>query len=800
MERWKRYIAAFLCVATLILSFSVLSDVANAAASEVKSTLDFSAMPQQDNPTTSVQLIKEAGAVDAVNLFVAGNYTPVANPGGYMGEGYYIQKLDAGNGNVFQEAYLDLIYWVGTADPQGYLKVLASTDNNNYTEVFAQTEGNGDPWMETTRQSVTIELPMAKDAQTVYIKVVMQHWTTWEGAAVKTSTLRGMVEKDNAPTTPPPTVPDDTPTKEITAKFDFSSMATDVEQAEVRKDLMSYGLHDCGNVQIGGNYGNVATPGGYRGEGFVTHKLSAPDGQTLVSAKLDLRYWAYNAAGSNPGYLVVMTSTDGVTFTELTQINGDSSKSAAQSYIVDLPMAAGAKEIYVKVVMQHWESYEGAAVKKITITGRIPAEDGEIIGGETGEKHRVEEFYAFSDLKFGEVEAGDIGADTESNMYFGIDGVALLTPRGGYETAYAVWKLSAAKGETLEDAMFRFVGRTWYLTPSQKDNNTLKVLVSTDGANYSEVHCYKSNDEQSDTQVFELDLTEYASGATDVYVKMEWLLFDSPHIMGIRSVTLIGNRTGKEDTSNQPVRTPVSNVKSFTSLKPGSVSASSIQAVKSANLVFGQHGVPLLTVAKSGQDAFAIWELRAAEGETFANCYLTLVGKITYSDATKKDYTFMKILISTDGDHYAEVETLRPVEDDSDTLKYVGDLSGYARGCSKIYVKMFLFTEEDPSVMGLRSLSLVGNAGNNYDSYTPPIEDVELPQPEATEPEQTEPEQTEPVATKPTEEQKDPNQQPPKKNGLSGGVIALIAAGAVALFAGGMVVGYLLGKKQSRKA
>lgn len=101
MEHWKRYLAAFLCVAAMMLYFPALSVPAGSATAEVKSTLDFSAMPQQDNPTTSVQLIKEAGAVDAVNLFVAGNYTPVANPGGYMGEGYYIQKLDAGAGNVF---------------------------------------------------------------------------------------------------------------------------------------------------------------------------------------------------------------------------------------------------------------------------------------------------------------------------------------------------------------------------------------------------------------------------------------------------------------------------------------------------------------------------------------------------------------------------------------------------------------------------------------------------------------------------------------------------------------------------
>ena len=33
----------------------------------------------------AVAKIKEAGAVDASNLKLAGNHTPVANPGGYQG-------------------------------------------------------------------------------------------------------------------------------------------------------------------------------------------------------------------------------------------------------------------------------------------------------------------------------------------------------------------------------------------------------------------------------------------------------------------------------------------------------------------------------------------------------------------------------------------------------------------------------------------------------------------------------------------------------------------------------------------
>lgn len=359
--------------ACLILLMAALSlwTVSAAADTQLRNTLDFSTMPQQDNTADSVRIIKEAGAFDAVNLFVAGNHTPVANPGGYTGEGYYIQMLDAGAGSTLRDVYLDLVYWVGTADPQGYLKVYVSTDNLNYSEIFAQTEGNGDPWNPATMQQATIPVALEEETRIVYVKVVMQHWTTWEGAAVKISTLRGTAE-NGAADVPTPTQPDDVPHMKIESTFDFSAMATDAVKEEVRQDLKSYGLYDCGNVQIGGNFGNVATPGGYAGEGYVIHKLTAPEGHTFLGAQLDLRYWAYNTSQAQPGYLVVSASVDGQHFEELLKLDGAAHKSSVQTCILELPMAAGAGEIYVKVTMQHWESYEGAAVKKMTIIGRLP--------------------------------------------------------------------------------------------------------------------------------------------------------------------------------------------------------------------------------------------------------------------------------------------------------------------------------------------------------------------------------------------------------------------------------------------
>ncbi len=578
MQHWSTYEGA-------AVKESTLRGPAPDTADTVSGRLNFAAMAEktyEDKSGTKAKIL-EAGGVDADNLFLKGNHTAVANPGGYAGEGWYIQKLDAGEGKLLREAVLDLTYWIATNnDGQGYIEVYASADNAGWNKVFEQREGNGDPYDVWTRQAKTVSLPLGESQRTVYVKVVMQHWSTNEGAAVKDSLLRGRAAAapvtttttesaatttttesaattttTEAPTTTTTETPATTTTtgtpatttttawtgavRQISASFDFASRPADTDVKTVLADLKAAGLYDCGNVYIGGNYGSTATPGGYNGEGYVVHRLSAPAGETLLSASLQLRYWVrHDDPNVNPGYVAVLVSTDGANYTELARFEGKAEYQELQEYKAELP-AAGQKDIYVKVIMQHWETYEGAAVSLIRLNGTVPDKSAPA----PSEKHRVSGGHSFDGLPYGEVEASDIGAVDESNLYYGIDGVPVLSPRNGYETAYATWKFDAAEGETFDDAVFGFVGRTWFISEDQKDNNTLKVLVSTDGENFTLVKEYRSNDNQNDQQKLELDLTSYAKGAEHVYVKMEWLLFDSPHIMGIHSVSFLGNENGK---------------------------------------------------------------------------------------------------------------------------------------------------------------------------------------------------------------------------------------------------------------
>ena len=53
-------------------------------------------------------------------------------------------------------------------------------------------------------------------------------------------------------------------------------------------------------------------------------------------------------------------------------------------------------------------------------------------------------------------------------------------------------------------------------------------------------------------------------------------------------------------------------------------------------------------------------------------------------------------------------------------------------GLSKVYIRIYWTSKDDPSAMGLRSASLVANAGANYELFTPEpenrvITDMEMP-------------------------------------------------------------------------
>lgn len=525
----------------------------------------------------------------------------------------------------------------------------------------------------------------------------------------------------------------------VESKLDFTSMnrisegrneTKDAEnKAKVRDTLLAAGAVECDNLYLAGNFETIVNPGGYKYMGYYVQKVTAVEGETLQNATLELGYWICNVntsdATAEQGYVEVYVSADNVNYEKVWEDregNGPAFENSRKGATIELPLAEGQTEVYVKVCMEHWNTYEGAGVAFSNLTANViekPIESDK----KPHECTMVTESHNFNNLTQGEVTAEDLGAVAESNMYFGIDGVTLLSPRNGYEIASATWLLEAAEGEPLHDAVLTIVGRTWWISESVRNDNYLKVYASVDGVVFTELQEFRATDNDDDTQRFTVDLTGVCAGYGRVYVKLEWLVFDSPHIFGIRSVSITGNTAGIDTSGDGPVRMAVTNVQSYTELPVGEVSKETLNAYKSANLFFGYNKTPLLTATEAGEDAYVTWKLTAPEGENFVDCHLTLVGRFGYVNADKKDSSVMKIAYSLDGESYSVIHEIKPTEDQSDTQQIVVDLSDQTYGVSEVYVRVYWSSKDDPSAMGLRSASLVANAGADYALYTPELKD-----------------------------------------------------------------------------
>ena len=564
------------------------------------------------------------------------------------------------------------------------------------------------------------------------------------------------------------------------------------QKAKVRDALLAAGAVECENLYLAGNYETIVNPGGYQHAGYYVQKVSAVEGETIETATVNLGYWICDKNESDPnaeqGYVQIWVSTDNVNYElvwEDNEGNGPAFNHSRKTASVELPVVDGQTDIYVKYVMEHWNTYEGAGVAYSTVTLNVSERPVET-DKQPHELTMVTGNYIFNTLNKGEVTAADIGAIEESNLFFGIDDMPLLSPRNGYELSSATWLLKAADGEPLTDCVVTITGRTWWIDEKVKDQNYLKVYASFDGINYKQVHEFRSTDIDDDTQRFVVDVTDVVKGYAKAYIKLEWMVFDSPHIFGIRSVNIVGNTVGI-DPSGENNRMAVSNVHSFTSLPVGKVDAATLGAEKSANVMFGYNKTPLLTPCEAGEDAYITWKLSTPEGETFANCYLTLIGKVGYLDENLKNTTKLTVYISTDkGDSYQKIEEFVPNEDLSDKREMVLDLSAQTMGLSEVLVRVYMSTKDDPSCLGLRCMALVGNADAAYPEFTPPLEDRVITDEEMGIQSPTEPEATEPT------------QNPPVDEPADGSWIIYVAVAAVVV-AAVVVAVIVIGKKKKKQ-
>lgn len=546
------------CVDKSSLTARVKADPDAKPANYISSRLDFSAMTKTDETESACAAIKAAGAVDAVNLKLGDCYSVLATPNGGYEEGYYIQKLDAGEGKVFeQDPALTITFWCAQLEDPGYVKIMQSADSESWTEAYAENTGFGDEWQTTARKTETVTLTGLAGSRCAYIKVIInRHAGETSGAVVCSEIVATVVDApepeptettpvepeptettpvepeptettpvEPEPTEPTPTEPTPVETKPVSAKLDFSGLTATEDKSAAAEAIKGLGVLECSNLMLADHYTVCVHPGGYAGEGYFIWKMDAGKGKSFVG-NVSLKM-LYRLTTADPmGYIKIQTSTDGVTWNDLTTLNkavGEpfgNPADVAQTCNATISGTDGATSVYVKVSIQHWGCPDAACVDNLSLSGKTRA-DADAKPGKA-----VSSVVDFSAL----TKTTDVDKAIEAMKKAGIvdaSGLQLddcytviATPKDGYADTWYIQTLSAGKNMVFQgDPVLNLT--YWFAKVS--DPGYLKVLVSTDGENYQEVYVQtEGSGEEYQTSARtsrSIPLTG-AAGSGKVYVKV----------------------------------------------------------------------------------------------------------------------------------------------------------------------------------------------------------------------------------------------------------------------------------------
>ena len=237
-------------------------------------------------------------------------------PSDGFADGYYVQKLDAGNGKVFVgDAKLDLRYWLAIHAEYGvgYMKVAVSEDGEEFTEVWSDTEGRGQEFNENARTDATIDLGDVTGWETIYVRVSMNRQGGYTCGGVVKSVITAEIaevpgaedDEDSKPEDEKPAdkpveddkpadkpVEDDKPADKpveddeeadapvkvervpVNSTLDFTGLEKTENAADVADALKELGVVDLSNLIIDDCYNPFVAVKGYAGEGYFVQKLS----------------------------------------------------------------------------------------------------------------------------------------------------------------------------------------------------------------------------------------------------------------------------------------------------------------------------------------------------------------------------------------------------------------------------------------------------------------------------------------------------------------------------------------------
>ncbi len=639
-----RKLLAMLLIVSLLASLPVASFAAE--GNKVSNALDFATLPATSSDKAVVKdfLTANMDIEEVSELIVEGNgdYKFVCTQG-YAGEGYFVQKLEAGEGKVFAEnAILNLTYRITNAEMLGYVRVQSSVDGVNYNTCTTFNEATGTAYTNEARKSATVDLGCGAGAEAVWVKIIMQHWTSPDGAAVDSSIVSASVK--NAPG---PSVSD---------TLDFAKLpGVSEDPVIVAPYVIELGAEEVSGLIVTGN-GDYKFAGGrgYAGEVYYVQKLEAGEGKAFAeNAILNL---TYRIANADPlGYVTVESSVDGINYNVCTTFNEATGNDAYSNDIrknatVELGGTAGAEAVWVKIKMQHWTAPAGAAVDSSTITAAVK----DAVPTASGTINFAQLSVISEDMAAVAENIKTLGAEDASNLISAANGDYKYVGGRGYAgEGYYVQKLEAGRGKVFaENAVLNLTYRITNADPL----GYVTVESSVDGINYNACTTFDEATGTAYTNEARKSATVDLGCGADA--EAVWVRIKMQHWTGPDGAAVdISTITAAIKDAPEEVLVNVSGSLNFAQLSvigedmaAVAENIKALGAVDASNLISFSNGDYKCASGKGySGEGYYVQKLEAGEGKVFAeNAVLNLTYRITNADPLG----YVTVESSVDGIYY----------------------------------------------------------------------------------------------------------------------------------------------------
>ena len=351
MKKTRILLAMLMCIAMLA---SLVAVNVSAAGETVVSEANFMGLTPADKGDASHAAMEAQGVTipeDSGAWQIVDHFYKVALPADGHSVCTYIQTLEAGEGKVFaDDVAFEVAYGLAKKDadgnplPQvGHLIVYVSTDGENWTEGWANREGQGKLYDSTAFAVNTATLAGTAGQSKIYIKVEMVRYSAETsgcmGYTKMTAVTRGLNEVVSSI--------DARNAKGVPAG---SALIGDAAKAEIER--LGYTIEGEHPWMLNDCYHVFMTPKDGFQECKLVQTLEAGAGKVFAEdVKLNTGYWL--AAVSDMGWFVVEVSTDGENWKEAyVDETGNGEEYQLSSFIekeaIALEGTKGASKVYVR--------------------------------------------------------------------------------------------------------------------------------------------------------------------------------------------------------------------------------------------------------------------------------------------------------------------------------------------------------------------------------------------------------------------------------------------------------------------